>query len=106
MLIRVKLDLINWLLIYKNDYVSVEIINKLNAGIEGMLEKEGGRAQNKIILLWWYFWCSDFDLRNYKEAMHASNKISIRINLNNIYIFFSIICRQLVARFILNLNFS
>lgn len=23
----------------------MEIINKLNAGIEGMLEKEGGRAQ-------------------------------------------------------------
>lgn len=60
MLIRVKLDLINWLLIYKNDYVSVEIINKLNAGIEGMLEKEGGRAQQNnsslMIFLMQWFW--------------------------------------------------
>lgn len=54
----------------KNDYVAVEIINKLNGGIEGTLEKEGRRGTTKQFL----FRCNDFDLRkkkNYKEAMHT-----------------------------------
>ena len=51
----------------KNDYVAVEIINKLNSEIEGTLEKEGRRGTTKQFL----FRCNDFDLRKKKKLQRS-----------------------------------